>query len=102
MQDKAKDAAKLAPILGDPNTSHVLGKGGAAMRGQGVPTGYAYRVRRATTRRQRSIAENRPQRLSAFYQILVLVLAPGKFIILHISLAVKFQLKQGATVNVSF
>ena len=30
-QDKAKDAARLAPILGNPNTSRVLGKEGAVI-----------------------------------------------------------------------
>ena len=32
-----------------PITPRVMGRGGAAMRGQGIPTGYAYRVKRATT-----------------------------------------------------
>ena len=36
--------------LGDLITPRVMGRGGAAARGQSAPTGYAYRVQRATTK----------------------------------------------------
>ena len=34
---------------GVPTTPRVVGRGGVAARGQGIPTGYAYRVQRTTT-----------------------------------------------------
>ena len=41
---------KVSPPSGSPKSPCFLGRGGAATRGQGIPTGYTYRVRRATTR----------------------------------------------------
>ena len=47
-----------------------MGRGGAATRGQGIPTGYAYRVQRATTKR--SYAEFSAIDIKVFYRYLVL------------------------------
>ncbi len=46
-----------------------MGRGGAATRGQGIPTGYAYRVQRATTKR--SYAEINAIDVKGFYLKLV-------------------------------
>ena len=49
-QNAAEDAGRLAPVtFGVPTTPRVVGRGGVAARGQGIPTGYAYRVQRTTT-----------------------------------------------------
>ena len=47
-----------------------MGRGGAATRGQGIPTGVAYRVQRATTKR--SYAEFSAIDIKVFYCYLVL------------------------------
>ena len=38
-----------APLTGVPDTPRVVGRGGVAEQGQGIPTGYAYRAKRTTT-----------------------------------------------------
>ena len=53
-----------------------MGRGGAATRGQGIPTGYAYRVQRATTKR--SYAEFSAIDIKVFYCYLVLAPHPTR------------------------
>jgi len=57
-------------------TSLFMGRGGAATRGQGIPTGVAFRVQRATTKR--SYAEFSAIDIKVFYCYLVLYGTDGR------------------------